>query len=621
MTLAAGAIIVLMVVLLLMNSVAIWPAQPLRAEVVIRDCVRHSEKMTDAQASREPAQDGGRPARSAPAPRAGASRRPQPGDRRPREPIFDVRDVDVYYGDHRAVRDVDAATCPERDHGADRPVGLRQVDVHPLPEPHERPDPARARGRRGRLPRREPLRPDIDPVQVRKRIGMVFQKPNPFPKSIYDNIAFGPRVMGMKGDMDEIVEGALRRGALWDEVKDRLKTNAFGMSGGQQQRLCIARALATEPDVLLMDEPCSALDPISTGRIEDLMLELKEDYSIVIVTHNMQQAARVSDMTAFFTVELRRARHAAGPARSSSTPRRTRSSRTRTTSARRTTSRASSAERRCAACREHRRHTSRTSSRRLEEQALGALDLVVDALDRTLEALEHRDIELAAIVIADDDRIDGRYLEVHQGILSLLALQAPVAGDLRVVAALLHVIKHAERMGDQCVNIAKLLPIVGHEPPVNHEMLETDRQMGVLARSEVAQAKQAFALRDVALARGPGAPGRARSTRSTARSSSARSTIGDDADRREWAMTMMLVARALERIGDNAVDVGEQVAFVVTGLFREFSDASTGLAVGRLSRPVRARVDARSRPTCDQLVTGSRPGPAPPHPAPMLRPR
>jgi len=146
--------------------------------------------------------------------------------------------------------------------------------------------------------------PDVDPVQVRKRIGMVFQKPNPFPKSIYENIAFGPRVLGMKGDMDEIVEKALRRGAVWDEVKDRLKHNAFGMSGGQQQRLCIARCLAIEPDVILMDEPCSALDPISTGRIEDLMMELKENYSIVIVTHNMQQAARVSDMTAFFTVEL-----------------------------------------------------------------------------------------------------------------------------------------------------------------------------------------------------------------------------------------------------------------------------------------------------------------------------
>jgi phosphate transport system ATP-binding protein len=145
---------------------------------------------------------------------------------------------------------------------------------------------------------------DVDAVEVRKRIGMVFQKPNPFPKSIFDNIAFGPRVLGMKGKMDEIVERALRQGALWDEVKDRLKTNAFGMSGGQQQRLCIARALAVEPDVILMDEPCSALDPISTGKIEDLMMILKRDYSIVIVTHNMQQAARVSDKTAFFTVEL-----------------------------------------------------------------------------------------------------------------------------------------------------------------------------------------------------------------------------------------------------------------------------------------------------------------------------
>jgi phosphate transport system ATP-binding protein len=143
---------------------------------------------------------------------------------------------------------------------------------------------------------------DIDPVQVRKVIGMVFQKPNPFPKSIYENIAFGPRVLGMKGDMDEIVERALRRAALWEEVKDRLKTNAFGMSGGQQQRLCIARCLAIEPEVILMDEPCSALDPISTAAIEDLMLELKEQYSIVIVTHNMQQAARVSDRTAFFNV-------------------------------------------------------------------------------------------------------------------------------------------------------------------------------------------------------------------------------------------------------------------------------------------------------------------------------
>jgi phosphate transport system ATP-binding protein len=145
----------------------------------------------------------------------------------------------------------------------------------------------------------------VDPVEVRRRIGMVFQKPNPFPKSIYDNIAFGPRVLGIKGDLDERVERSLRHAALWDEVKDRLDDNALGLSGGQQQRLCIARALAVEPDVILMDEPASALDPISTTRIEDLMHDLKSDYTIVIVTHNMQQAARVADMTAFFSVDVR----------------------------------------------------------------------------------------------------------------------------------------------------------------------------------------------------------------------------------------------------------------------------------------------------------------------------
>ncbi len=146
--------------------------------------------------------------------------------------------------------------------------------------------------------------PQVDPVQVRKLIGMVFQKPNPFPKSIYDNVAFGPRILGRKDDLDATVERALRGAALWEEVKDRLDSNAFGLSGGQQQRLCIARCIAVEPDTILMDEPCSALDPISTGKIEDLMIELKKEYSIVIVTHNMQQAARVSDRTAFLMVEL-----------------------------------------------------------------------------------------------------------------------------------------------------------------------------------------------------------------------------------------------------------------------------------------------------------------------------
>jgi phosphate transport system protein len=210
---------------------------------------------------------------------------------------------------------------------------------------------------------------------------------------------------------------------------------------------------------------------------------------------------------------------------------------------------------------------------RLERAAMGALDMVLATLGRSLEALEHHDVELAGLVIADDDRIDGRYLEVHQGILTLLATQAPVATDLRTVAALLHVIKHIERMGDQCVNIAKLIPLTGHEPPVDEEMLATVERMGELARSEVRQAKQAFELRDIDLAEDLVRQDE-EINRLNRKVFKMAATMGADQDRLEWGLTMVMVARALERIGDNAVDIGEQVAFVVTGLFREFSDAS-----------------------------------------------
>jgi len=216
--------------------------------------------------------------------------------------VFEVSDLNVYYAGYRAVRDVNI-TIREREitaligpSGCGKTTVLRcfnrmndliaiarvegRVDYHGVDLYDRR----------------------VNPVEVRRRIGMVFQKPNPFPKSIYDNVAFGPRVLGMDGSLDDRVEKALRQAALWDEVKDRLKAGALSLSGGQQQRLCIARCLAVEPEVLLMDEPASALDPIATTRIEDLMHELKRDYTIIVVTHNMQQAARVADMTAFFTV-------------------------------------------------------------------------------------------------------------------------------------------------------------------------------------------------------------------------------------------------------------------------------------------------------------------------------
>jgi phosphate transport system protein len=219
------------------------------------------------------------------------------------------------------------------------------------------------------------------------------------------------------------------------------------------------------------------------------------------------------------------------------------------------------------------RHQFREDLKGLEHQALGGLDLVIQQLDRALESISYQDVELAGMVVADDDRIDGRYLEVHQGILSLLARQAPVATDLRIVAALLHTIRCVERMGDQCVNIAKLVPLSGYEAPKDKDILDAIERMGQLARSQVAQAKDAFAGRNVELARDLVRQDAEinRLNREIFRSAV---EVGDDVDLREWAMFMILVARCLERVGDNTVDIAEQVVFVVTGLFREFADAS-----------------------------------------------
>jgi phosphate transport system ATP-binding protein len=220
------------------------------------------------------------------------------------EVVFDVSDLSVYYGSFRAVRDVGLQVHRNEITAFIGPSGCGKTTVlRCLNRMNDLIDTARVEGRVTYhgvdLYDRE-----VNPVEVRRRIGMVFQKPNPFPKSIYDNVAYGPRVSGTKQGLDDIVEKALRGAGLWDEVKSRLKASGMSLSGGQQQRLCIARAIATDPEVLLMDEPCSALDPIATARIEDLMQEIKDQYTIVIVTHNMQQAARVSDRTAFFTTEV-----------------------------------------------------------------------------------------------------------------------------------------------------------------------------------------------------------------------------------------------------------------------------------------------------------------------------
>ncbi len=218
--------------------------------------------------------------------------------------VFGARDVSVYYGDFRAVRDVNVDVYEHQITAFIGPSGCGKTTVlRCFNRMNDLIDAARVEGSvtYGGV---DLYHRDVNPVEVRRRIGMVFQKPNPFPKSIYENVAYGPKVAGIKGNMDDIVEKALRSAGLWDEVKSRLKVSGMSLSGGQQQRLCIARAIATEPEVLLMDEPCSALDPIATARIEDLMQQIKNEFTIVIVTHNMQQAARVSDRTAFFTTEV-----------------------------------------------------------------------------------------------------------------------------------------------------------------------------------------------------------------------------------------------------------------------------------------------------------------------------
>jgi phosphate transport system ATP-binding protein len=233
------------------------------------------------------------------------TRRPDASTLERGEPIFEVRDVGVSYDGNPAVRNISLDIGHNRITALIGPSGCgKSTLIRCFNRMNDLIPSATVDG--SILYHGQDLYgAGIDPVEVRKLIGMVFQKPNPFPKSIYDNVAFGPRVIGMNRDMDGIVERALKRAALWEEVKDRLRENAYRLSGGQQQRLCIARCLAVEPDVILMDEPCSALDPIATARIEDLMLELKSRYSIVIVTHNMQQAARVSDMTAVLMPEVR----------------------------------------------------------------------------------------------------------------------------------------------------------------------------------------------------------------------------------------------------------------------------------------------------------------------------
>ena len=403
----------------------------------------------------------------------------------------------------------------------------------------------------------------VDPVEVRRRIGMVFQKPNPFPKSIYDNIAFGPKIAGFKGNMDELVEESLRRAALWDEVKDKLKESGLALSGGQQQRLCIARAIATRPDVILMDEPCSSLDPIATQRIEDLMQELLTDYTIVIVTHNMQQAARVSDRTAFFTVEVL---EETGPP--DGHDRRVRRDRDDLHEPERPPHRGL----RHGTVRLMPRPGFHEELEAMELRLLELGELAAASVQNAVEAVIQHDDAAAQRVIDGDDEIDQIYLELDHRMLSLLALQAPVAADLRLISVVIHSSLHLERVGDQAVNVAKMQQVT-RDLPANETILQQIGEMGHIVVEMVRVAMDALRRRDLELSlRLPKMDDPVDRLNRNMHFEVAK--LADEPRALEWGMHMNLAARALERVGDNAVDIGEQVAFLVSGEFREFTDAS-----------------------------------------------
>ncbi len=479
-----------------------------------------------------------------------------------REIVFDVRDVSVYYGPFRAVRNV---TLPIQGNEITALIGPsgcgKTTFLRTLNRMNDLIVGARIEGE-VHYHGVDLYNPQVDPVEVRRRIGMVFQKPNPFPKSIYDNIAFGPKIAGFKGNMDELVEESLHRAALWDEVKDKLKESGLALSGGQQQRLCIARAIATRPDVILMDEPCSALDPIATQRIEDLMQELVSDYTIVIVTHNMQQAATGErpDGVLHRRGEGGRAPHGDG--------RRVRQDRDDLHESLRSTNRGL----RHGAVRLMARPHFHEELEKMELQLLTLGELAGTAVRSAVDAVVGHEDKLAEHVIAGDDEIDTIYLGLDQGIISLLALQQPVAADLRLVSVILHSSLHLERIGDQAVNIAKI-HLFTRDLPGNAVIEQQIAEMGDIVVDMVRTAMDALRRRDRELClRLPGMDDPVDRLNRNMHFEVAK--LAGDPPALDWGMQMNLAARALERVGDNAVDIGEQVSFLLTGEFVEFTDAS-----------------------------------------------
>ena len=461
-------------------------------------------------------------------------------------PMVEIEHLALWYGDKQALRDVSMSVPKHRVTAYIGPSGCgKSTLLRCLNRMNDLVDGVRITGSI-RIGGTDVYDPGLDVTELRKRVGMVFQKSNPFPKSIYENVAYGPRILGVgqRADLDGIVERSLRGAALWDEVQERLNESALGLSGGQQQRLCIARAIAVEPDVLLMDEPCSALDPIATARIEELMLELKNSYTIVIVTHNMQQAARVSDYTGFMLlgelVEF-------GVTRELFTNPRDR---------RHPGSRASVDWRRLGMQRHFHEELEA-----LKQTVLAMGGLVEDQIRRVMTALLERDDDLAREVIDRDRQVNAYDVEIDEKCVELLALHQPAAGDLRVITTAMKIVTDLERIGDQAVNIAQRALELNLEPQLK-PYIDLPR-MAERAQRMVKESLDAFVARDTELARRVCAADEEVDALKEQIFRELLTFMMGDARTIPRAIRLILISRFLERVADHATNIAEMVIYMV----------------------------------------------------------
>ena len=423
-----------------------------------------------------------------------------------------VRDLNLYYGENHALKDVNMNIRENCVTAFIGPSGCgKSTFLKTLNRMNDLVDGVRITGE-VKLDDEDIYAEGVDTTVLRKRIGMVFQQPNPFPMSIYDNIAYGPRVHGMKdkSKLDAIVEESLRGAAIFDEVKDRLKKSALGLSGGQQQRICIARALAVQPEVLLMDEPTSALDPISTSKIEELMEDLKKKYTVVVVTHNMQQAVRVSDDTAFFLVM---------------------------------------------------RSKFDEQLRLLNQEMMYMGTMIEDSIQKAIEALIAQNAQLAEKIMNSDSDVDHEQKKIENICFNLLMQQQPVARDLRVISAAMKMVTDMERIGDHAADISEITIMLSKEPYVLN--LDDIKKMASETVIMLIRSIEAYVEKDMNKAQEVIRHDDIVDDLFDKNKADIIELIRHDPEKGEQAADMLMVAKYFERIGDHATNIAEWVIFAL----------------------------------------------------------